>query len=186
MISDFQVLGIEETNDIEVIKAAFRKRAKEVHPDNTKEEDQIKNHLLFIKINQAYRRLLGEVAFSPEITHAKVESINSKQDIIKHKDPAYVYYKMGISILNKIHPREWNKDNSLLPTRALKNNEEDRINQLKIVKDLFSQFPRAYHYFSTVVHEYPDSLWVNDAMDKMKTIEDRTKQYIKIIDSFRK
>jgi outer membrane protein assembly factor BamD (BamD/ComL family) len=93
---------------------------------------------------------------------------------------------MGMSILMKIHPREWNKDLSLLPTKALKNNENDRQNQLRIVKELFSQFPRAYHYFSNVVHEYPDSLWVNDAMDKMKTIEDRTKQYLKIIESFSK
>jgi hypothetical protein len=186
MISDYQILGIDKTNDIDVIKTAFRKRAKEVHPDNTKEEDQIKNHLLFIQINQAYRRLLGEVALVEKRTNTRVESINNKTDLINHRDPAYVYYKMGMSILMKIHPREWNKEDSLLPTRSLKNNENDRVDQLKVVKELFSQFPRAYHYFSTVVHEYPDSLWVYDAMEKMKTIEDRTKQYLKIIESFSK
>ncbi len=52
------------------------------------------------------------------------------------------------------------------------------------VKELVKLFPRAYYYFSIVAHEYPDSVWFADAIDKMTIIEERTIMYKKIIESF--
>ena len=45
-------------------------------------------------------------------------------------------------------------------------------------------FPKAYYYFSIVVHDYPRSVWVNDSKEKMIIIEKRMKTYKKIIESF--
>jgi outer membrane protein assembly factor BamD (BamD/ComL family) len=49
---------------------------------------------------------------------------------------------------------------------------------------LVKLFPRAYYYFSIVVHEYPHSVWFQDAREKMTLIEERTTRYRKIIESF--
>ena len=57
MLTDFEILRIPETQDIFVIRKAYRKIAKEIHPDVSNESDLIKNHLLFIQINRAYRCL---------------------------------------------------------------------------------------------------------------------------------
>jgi curved DNA-binding protein CbpA len=53
LIDDFTILGIEKTNDIGLIKAAYRKRVKEIHPDICPDNDKFRNHLLFIEINKA-------------------------------------------------------------------------------------------------------------------------------------
>ena len=55
---------------------------------------------------------------------------------------------------------------------------------LEKVKELVSLFPKAYYYFSIVVHDYPNSVWVNDSKEKMEAIEKRMKIYKKIIESF--
>jgi hypothetical protein len=52
------------------------------------------------------------------------------------------------------------------------------------VSELVKLFPKAYYYFSLVVHEYPESVWYQDARDKMTLIEERTIMYKKIIESF--
>ena len=63
--------------------------------------------------------------------------------------------------------------------------EEDEIQKRKAkVMELIKLFPRAYYYFSIVAHEYPNSPWNADALDKMKMIEDRTRIYMKILESF--
>ena len=80
MISDFRILGIEETEDPALIKAAFRRRAKELHPDTGRvagapgssasesaategrpasgDRAALAKHDLFVELCQAYRRLL--------------------------------------------------------------------------------------------------------------------------------
>jgi outer membrane protein assembly factor BamD (BamD/ComL family) len=50
--------------------------------------------------------------------------------------------------------------------------------------ELVGLFPRAYYYFSIVVHEYPKSEWYDDAREKMELIETRIGMYKKIIESF--
>lgn len=61
-----------------------------------------------------------------------------------------------------------------------KRHEEKRAKVMELIK----LFPKAYYYFSIVVHEYPDSPWNADALEKMKLIEDRTRIYMKILESF--
>jgi hypothetical protein len=65
MVTDFDILGIGPTDDLEEVKKAFRKKVKQTHPDVTETRDgpegqeTFKRHLLFIHVNQAYQRLLG-------------------------------------------------------------------------------------------------------------------------------
>jgi hypothetical protein len=65
MVTDFDILGIGPTDDLEEVKRAFRKKVKQTHPDVTESRDgpegqeTFKRHLLFIQVNQAYQRLAG-------------------------------------------------------------------------------------------------------------------------------
>ncbi|MFA6507078.1 MAG: DnaJ domain-containing protein [Treponemataceae bacterium] len=183
MLTDFQLLGIEETSDTALIKSAYRKRMKELHPDMTREEESFGKHTLLVSINQAYKRLMN--TGSREIrVKAMPASGKSTDAIIAHSDPAYVYYKAALSFYMKIHPSEWDFEKSgMLNIKISEDNREQELMREKIMA-LVSLFPKAYYYFSIVVHEYPESIWVLDAQDKMSKIEKRTKLYKKIIDSF--
>jgi hypothetical protein len=184
MITDFHILGIEETSDPQLIKQAYRKRVKETHPDYSSEKDSIKNHLLFIQINQAYNRLIkhnGQIKSNiipPAQTSAPQDSIQ------RHQDPAYVFYKTGMKFFMKIHPSQWNPQKNLSDANVPPMEEEERQERKAKVMELIKLFPKAYYYFSIVAHEYPDSPWNADSLEKMKMIEDRTRIYMKILESF--
>jgi hypothetical protein len=182
-LTDFQILGIAETQDKSLIKSAFRRRIKEVHPDHCPDEDAFRNHLLFIQINQAYTRLIGRSelkADRPEPVRFQPDSVNA---LVASKDPAYAFYKTGIKYFTQIHPSKWNDERQLqVPIKGDTSAEQEELKRR--VKELIKLFPKAYYYFSIVVHEYPESMWASDAREKMSLIEERTRMYRKIIESF--
>jgi outer membrane protein assembly factor BamD (BamD/ComL family) len=104
--------------------------------------------------------------------------------VVPHKDPAYVYYKTAMNFFRRIHPSAWRIDvkHAMAQPSPAREREFARIQQK--TKLLVALFPKAYYYFSIVVHEYPESVWTQDARDKMQKIEDRTKLYERIIRSF--
>ena len=74
-----------------------------------------------------------------------------------------------------------------MKTRKLPNEKSQKnkgIDPIKVLIELSKLFPKAYYNFSIVFHEYPESYWAFDAKEKMNIIEERTKLYIKIIESF--
>jgi hypothetical protein len=184
MISDFNILGICETDDITIIKKAFRARAKELHPDVTDDRSKIKNYYLFIEVCNAYDRLVKNSKVNTGITSTEVKTSVNNHEINNHKDPSYVYYKTACKYFELVHPSHWNNNQTI--TINGKTQEENKLQQktLDKVKDLVNLFPKAYYYFSIVVHEYPSSVWVNDSKEKMLIIEKRMITYKKIIDSF--
>ena len=180
MISDFQILGIEPTQDISRIKSAFRKKAKEIHPDIN--QAQFNNHINFIILQKAYHRLLDG---KPQALPPKVIIVaETKNQVEAVKDPAYAFYKAGIKEYLKLHPSSWNKK----PKRIFIAIDAKDIQELKEtekdVRMLLRSLPQAYYYFSVVVNEYPESVWAQDARDKLEFTEQQTIRYRKIIESF--
>ena len=111
MISDFKLLGINETDDISVIKNAYHSRIKQLHPDTTDNLELVNNHFLFIAVCKAYQRLISKSSIVSKKEGNSVINHDSKdiKSVVEHKDPAYVYYKNGINIFVRIrlgHPRE--------------------------------------------------------------------------------
>ena len=184
MISDFSILGISKTNDITIIKKAFHIRAKELHPDVTNDINQINNYYLFIEVCNAYERLVTKVNVSTPCSPNEEKSSQLTSEVTTHKDPSYVYYKTACKYYELVHPSHWNSNQTI--TINGKTKEENKLQEetLGKVKELVNLFPKAYYYFSIVVHDYPRSVWVNDSKEKMIIIEKRMKTYKKIIESF--
>jgi hypothetical protein len=184
MISDFQVLGIEATEDRAAIKSAYRKKMKELHPDLSGDGDPFQRHLQFIAVSMAYKRLLGsarsEEAEGPRTAEPPAAD---REGLAVHADPAYVFYRTGMKYFMMIHPSSWNETQRMLNTKIAGKDEDQELIRQKVM-DVVKLFPKAYYYFSIVVHEYPDSVWAYDAAVKTKVIEDRTKRYRHIIESF--
>jgi hypothetical protein len=186
MISDFKLLGINETNDISIIKKAYRSRIKQLHPDTTDDINLVNNHFLFVEVCKAYQRLISKQTIISE--KESIPIINNQhtniENVVKHQDPAYVYYKNGIKIFSKIHPSEWKEREKAVIATEIGNDEESQKEAQKKVMGLVSLFPKAYYYFSIVVNDYPESVWVSDSKDKLKLIEERMLRYKSIIESF--
>ena len=183
MLSDCRILGIEETGDEAAIKRAFRKRVKELHPDLAAGEDALRKHELFVQLCEAYKRLLGrERPYSRPRPAAK--GAPNSGGLVAYSDPAYAFYKAGMSILMKIHPSQWNIDTQRMLNTRIAGSEVDQELIKRKVLDLVGLFPKAYYYFGIVVHEYPDSDWAFDAEEKMGRIEERIGRYRRIIESF--
>jgi curved DNA-binding protein CbpA len=176
---------MKETQDINLIKSAYRKRIKEIHPDISQSSDTFKQHLLFIQVNQAYERLANKYRQTSQVSEPKPPPADSSaKAIVNHKDPAYVFYKTGIGYFAKIHPSQWNLDSHSMLETLIPGHEEDQEIMRNKVREITRFFPKAYYYFSIVVHEYPESIWAQDAKDKMSIIEERTTRYKRIIESF--
>ena len=184
MVSDFALLGIPRTADVEQIRAAYRRRVKETHPDAAREGDAFRNHLLFIQITKAYERLLGAKERAPCRTPAESTPSDGKKAMVRHKDPAYAHYKAGMSHFMKIHPSQWKQATQRQLETPIPGDERDQLDMKEKVMALARLFPNAYYHFSMVVNEYPDSEWAFDARAKMKVIEERTERYGRIIESF--
>ena len=185
MKTDCQLLGIVETHDVSTIKSAYRRLAKAVHPDAGTESQSLRNHLLFIQVTKAYERLIKQLS-KADVKGNPVGSSQSTKEtgVVPHKDPAYACYKTAINYFSRIHPSYWRMDvkNALQLPSPAREQEFTRI-QSK-TRQLASLFPKAYYYFSMVVHQYPESIWTQDARDKMRQIEERTPLYERIIESF--
>lgn len=193
MISDYEILGISQTADISLIKKAYHKRVKDLHPDTASDEDAVKNHFLFVEVCKAYKRLSQK--YKNTVSQQQKESIEENisgsvkgrlqnTSLVQHKDPAYVLYKKGMDLYSRIHPSQWKTGDKGVIATEIGDDEESQKKSKQLVMDLVRLFPKAYYYFSLVVNDYPESPWYSDSADKMNLIEKRMNTYKKIIESF--
>lgn len=167
-MTDYTVLGLSENFTFEELKKAFRNKSKSFHPD--KNNDSYKSHLAMIRVNQAYTNLIGTVTEPSR----KKESNPEKN--------AYKIYKEGIAYFQSIHPSKWKKlnKNDLFNAHAIETDPES----VRILDELIEIMAKAYHCFSIVRNEYPDSCWHNDSIQKIRDIEKMTVRYAKIKKSY--
>jgi len=183
MVTDFQLLGIDPTADAVLIKSAYRKRMKELHPDSSGKGDSFDRHALLVQVNQAYKRLISKEKKIRRSTRDYSHSTEASE-LVPHADPAYVFYKAGLGFFMKIHPSQWDFEKSGMLNIKISENDAEQQVMLHKIRDLVKLFPKAYYYLNIVVNEYPESIWARDARDKMTLIEERTRRYQKIMDSF--
>ncbi len=183
-MTDCQVLGIPETADAGAVKEAYRKRVKELHPDSSPDGETVRNHFLFIEVCNAYRRLSARlsarVAGGDRTGAIGGDPAGGRAS--GGKDPGYEFYKKGMDLFMRIHPSAWTDSPiSLKPPRSAGDDDARSRERLASVTRLF---PKAYYCFSVVVSEFPESPWAADARRKMDEIEERSKRYRRILESF--
>jgi curved DNA-binding protein CbpA len=194
MPSDFEILGIERTDDAFKVKRAFRERAEGLHPDVAGNRG-LDSHILFIRLNQAYRRLMASLPTAsaargdapkapPPSVGAFASPPTASGQISAYKDTAYAFYKRASALYQEVHPSKWAKDLDQLVGTRIPGQEAIGQEVRETVRRLARALPQAYYYFSVVANDYPDSSWAYDAAEKMAIIEKRTGQYRRILESF--
>ncbi len=146
MISDFQILGIEETQDRALIKSAFRRRAKELHPDLSGAEDPLARHDLFVEVCKAYRRLVGGLETQDGAQGAAGPGMDQGSLApTPHADRAYAFYKAGMRQFMMIHPSHWNLGTDRMLNTSLGVDDEDQARIRQRIIELVKLFPKAYN-----------------------------------------
>ena len=116
----YTILGLEENASIDEIKVAYRKLAKQYHPDKTGGDEFLTN--MFKKINTAYNTLLSSSSKSSEFNQQNANSYSSTQSNYKrvvfnpeiekwiknhHKIAEQINsYKSKLSYFNKTQPKK--------------------------------------------------------------------------------
>ena len=168
-MTDYQVLELDEDFSYEELKKAFRKKAKQYHPDKNK--DCLNSHLAMTRLNQAYSNLVK-----------KVKAGQAHNEQLQSKDKAYSIYRKGIDKFCNIHPSKWKiySIDGLFNTGAITTHSDTP----SIIQSLIIQMAEAYRNFSIVINEYEGSPWYSDALRKMKEIEKMILRYSKIKESY--
>lgn len=194
--ADLALLGLDSGADLTALKRSYRRRVKELHPDTASAGEIIQNHLRFVAVCAAYRRLSAILSPPVRVSGARTAPTREASPgaaggtggesgpLAPHADPAWVYYKRGADFFSRIHPSSWNLSGSITVDSKLPHDREAQRETAERVRELVRLFPKAYLCFSTVATEYPDSPWAEDAREKMRLIEERVSRYRSIIESF--
>ncbi|WP_158210312.1 J domain-containing protein [Myroides phaeus] len=116
----YTILGLDENASIDEIKTAYRKLAKQYHPDKTGGDEFLSN--MFKKINTAYNTLLSSSSTSSGFYQQNTNSYSSAQSNYKrvvfnpeiekwiknhHKIAEQINsYKSKLSYINKTEPKK--------------------------------------------------------------------------------
>lgn len=168
MFNDYEVLGIKKGSSLKEIRKAYRPRVKKFHPDLVSDENRIIAHMSMIRLNSAYKNLMDLCEQSQESLDVEKKAPVAERD--------YIPYKSGIEIYKNTVESLWFSEEF---------DSSDTAN-IRALKFLIRELPIAYYHFSIVANQFPESPWVEDAKKKMKTIENMTPRYKKILSQLNK
>lgn len=89
--NDFKILGITPTNDIKVIKRAYRKKAIQYHPDKNKSSEANKQ---FIRTTEAYDRIIKGLNFAKNTKRGKQYSFHDFNKVQKQSQEAFFHERL--------------------------------------------------------------------------------------------
>ena len=186
----YKILGVKKNSTLDQIKKAYREKVRLYHPDLQAGHDAVQNHLRMIQLNRAYdalKRKLGGGGVGDlrheEMTCESAEKRDCGSALVRHKDPAYVYYKQGYTLFSKVHPNSWYWSyRDEMYREDSKSDFDSRI--IASLKQIIEIIPRAYYFFSVVVEDFPSSPWFSDSRIKMHKIERLTPIYNRILNSY--
>jgi len=166
------------------IKKLIKQLIKKYHPDLSKDTNlQTVNN----EITRKLTNILNDLKIYSRNKQETVIDVSNKSEngLVQLENQDYLYYKLGIKYYKNIHPNFIYKrkaDNSftLKPYNEL----------LSALNNIILSIYLSEHYFTKVILEYPNSIWRNDAIAKIKLLLKLTKSYenidpneTKVIDS---
>jgi ribosomal protein S17E len=166
------------------IKKLIKQLIKKYHPDLTKDTNtETINNEITKKLTNILNDLKIYSKSRQEVSNDS--SIQSANGLIQLENQDYLYYKLGIKYYKNIHPnfiykRKTDNSYTLKPYNEL----------ISALNNIILSIYLSEHYFTKVILEYPNSIWRNDAIAKIKLLLKLTKSYeninpneTKVIDS---
>jgi hypothetical protein len=166
------------------IKKIIKQLIKKYHPDLSKDTNlQTVNN----EITRKLTNILNDLKIYSRNKQEIIIDVSNKSEngLVQLENQDYIYYKLGIKYYKNIHPNFIYKrkaDNSftLKPYNEL----------MPALNNIILSIYLSEHYFTKVILEYPNSIWRNDAIAKIKLLLKLTKSYenidpneTKVIDS---
>ncbi|MDR2595984.1 MAG: hypothetical protein LBC76_01565 [Treponema sp.] len=153
------------------IKKLIKHLIKKYHPDLTKNANtETVNNEITIKLTNILNDLK---IFSKNRQEVTIDASNkSENGLIQLENQDYLYYKLGIKYYKNIHPnfiykRKTDNSFSLKPYNELK----------QALTNIILSIYLSENYFTKVILEYPNSIWRNDSIAKIKLLLKLTKSY---------
>lgn len=181
MISYIKLLKSGPAATPEEIKKNYRYMVKKNHPDLFPEEKRREQNYILMEINEAFLFLTGEKEIKAG-AGVRASSAGKPSAIIKSPNADYIYYKHGLGWLIKGHNIFNNSRYSVTNERNL-----FRVWNNKLIKnayDALSSYRKSYEFFMKVINNYPESIWVNDCLERMNSIEKMNSRYARIIELY--
>ena len=177
----------------EQIKKNYHRLARENHPDLHPEPLRGKQHLKMMQINEAFMAVtayrknhtsIDEDILSENLAPAAESCINIPDAPMPGatppaRDKAYFYYKQGFDYYRK-GQEIFHKRFKLPGNGRVRNIFLGKKDLLNLAITAIRNFEKSYACFLTVVNEFPDSIWLSDSMDKLKSLEHINSIYSKI------
>ncbi len=207
-----EILGVPADATREQIRAAYRQRVMENHPDRFPPERKALQELATIALTEAYSALMSSAAArmdagsadggsrsrepsrpatpgrgAPRAPHGSPrgapEAPPPASAVALPRDPAYAYYKQGfINFSLAIHGIAA-VNRRIAAGRSLPTRR--RFNTAEYFGTSLAYLRAAHGYFTRVVEDYAGSVWSADARFKLRRIEGLTAIYRRILRNLR-
>lgn len=173
-----RILKPDESSTADEIRHRYRELVKLNHPDLFPEERRREQNLILMEINEAYLCIISNN--DTAVKDNSVKEGSSGNLPVKHKDPAYVYYKSAIDHMNEgNYIFNWSR---YATTKYSYHFDVRKSSLLKTAREALEHYMTAYNSFMKVCTGYPDSIWVGDSTDKLDQIEKLNERYTEIIE----
>jgi hypothetical protein len=153
------------------IKKIIKQLIKKYHPDLSKDTN---TETINNEITKKLTNILNDLKiYAKNKQEAVVDVSNGSENaLVQLENQDYLYYKLGIKYFKNIHPNFIYKrkpDN----TFTLKPYDE----LMPVLNNIILSIYLSENYFTKVILEYPNSIWRNDAIAKVKLLLKLTKSY---------
>ena len=181
MIEYLRILKPGNDTSIEEIKKAYRLLVKKNHPDLFPPEKRNAQNLILMEINEAFL-----IASSNEPINHKVETTeenhhtNPNTSLAKVKNEDYIIYKYGLKLFQEGYK---NLTKNRMPREFGEKTKTDPASIIRFAITSIGFFKKSYRQFFKITSSFPDSIWKNDAIDKMQEIEKLNERYNSIIEN---
>jgi len=166
----------------EELKKNYRALVKKNHPDLFPVENRREQNYILMEINEAFLFLTGEKEIKTGARAKDPAPEYKSSAMVQSPNADYIYYKHGLNWFIKGHNIFNNSRYSVINGRNLFQVWNDKL--IKNAYDALSSYRKSYEFFMKVINNYPDSIWVNDCLERMNSIEKMNSRYARIIEIF--
>jgi len=153
------------------IRKLIKQLIKKYHPDLNQDSN---TETINSEITKKLTNILNDLKIYSKNKQIAVNDISNQPEnvlvLVENQD--YLYYKLGIKYYQNIHPnfiykRKPDNTYTLKPYKEL----------MAALNNIILSIYLSENYFTKVILEYPDSIWRNDSIAKVKLLLKLTKSY---------